>query len=105
MSVDLNQALEDVIHAGIHRVLTSGGQQRAEDGIATIARLVAAANNRIAFMVGGVKSGKPTYAASSLRPEPVRFTPTWDTPSPVLCSIATPRSRSALLKAANTSAW
>jgi len=53
MSVDLNQALEDVIHSGIHRVLTSGGEQNAEDGIATIARLVTAANNRVAVMVGG----------------------------------------------------
>jgi copper homeostasis protein len=53
MSVDLNQALEDVIHAGIHRVLTSGGEQNAEDGIATIASLVATAKNRVAIMVGG----------------------------------------------------
>jgi copper homeostasis protein len=53
MSVDLNQALEDVIHAGIHRVLTSGGQQNAEDGITTIASLVEAAKDRIAVMVGG----------------------------------------------------
>jgi copper homeostasis protein len=53
MSVDLNQALEDIIHAGVSRVLTSGGEQSAESGIATIARLVEAANKRIAVMVGG----------------------------------------------------
>ena len=53
MSVDLNQALEDVIHSGISRVLTSGGEQNAEDGIPTIARLVAAAKSRVAIMVGG----------------------------------------------------
>jgi copper homeostasis protein len=53
MSADLDQALEDVIQAGINRVLTSGSEQNAEDGIATIARLVAVAKNRIAVMVGG----------------------------------------------------
>jgi copper homeostasis protein len=53
MSVDPSQALEDAIQAGINRVLTSGGEQRAEDGIATIASLVAAAKDRIAVMVGG----------------------------------------------------
>jgi copper homeostasis protein len=53
MAADLNRALEDVIQAGINRVLTSGGEQNAEDGIATIARLVAVAKNRIAVMVGG----------------------------------------------------
>jgi copper homeostasis protein len=53
MSVDLNQALEDVIHSGITRVLTSGGEQNAEDGIATVAGLVTAAKNRVAVMVGG----------------------------------------------------
>jgi copper homeostasis protein len=53
MSVDLTQALEDVIHAGILRVLTSGGEQNAEDGIATIASLVEAAKDRVTVMVGG----------------------------------------------------
>ena len=53
MSCDLKQALEDIIQAGMNRVLTSGGEQNAEDGIATIAGLVAAAKNRIAVMVGG----------------------------------------------------
>jgi len=53
MSADPKQALEDVIHAGIHRVLTSGGEQNAEDGMPAIASLVAAAKDRIAIMVGG----------------------------------------------------
>jgi len=53
MSVDLNRAMEDVIHSGFHRLLTSGGEQNAEDGIATITGLVAAGKNRIAVMVGG----------------------------------------------------
>ena len=53
MSSDLNQALEDVIRAGAHRVLTAGGLQNAEDSIATISKLMTTANGRIAIMVGG----------------------------------------------------
>jgi len=53
MTADLNQALEDVIKAGTSRVLTSGGEQNAEDGIATIVRLVRVAKDRVAVMVGG----------------------------------------------------
>ena len=53
MSADLTQALEDVLHAGVRRVLTSGGGQYAEDGVKAIATLVASAKNRIAVMVGG----------------------------------------------------
>jgi copper homeostasis protein len=53
MSVDLNRALEDVVSAGVDRVLTSGGGQNAVDGIRPIRQLVAAARDRIAIMVGG----------------------------------------------------
>ena len=53
MSSNLNQALEDIIAIGMHRVLTSGGEQRAEDGMSAVAKLVAAAQDRIAIMVGG----------------------------------------------------
>jgi copper homeostasis protein len=52
MSRNLSQSLEDVIRAGADRVLTSGGEQKAEDGIDTIAQLVKAANQRISLMVG-----------------------------------------------------
>lgn len=53
MSRDLSKSLDDVIEAGAHRVLTSGGQQKAEDGITVIAQLVRHADERIALMVGG----------------------------------------------------
>ncbi|MGH9494662.1 MAG: copper homeostasis protein CutC [Candidatus Sulfotelmatobacter sp.] len=53
MSVDLNQALEDVAYVGIDRVLTSGAEQNAEDGIAAISGLVQRAKGRVAIMVGG----------------------------------------------------
>ena len=53
MSRELSKSLEDVIKAGADRVLTSGGEQKAEDGIRTIAKLVKSADQRIALMVGG----------------------------------------------------
>ena len=52
MSRDLSQSLEGVIKAGADRVLTSGGEQKAEDGIGKIAQLVKVADRRIALMVG-----------------------------------------------------
>lgn len=53
MSIDLDQALEDIIQTGADRLLTSGGEQTAEDGIATVARLVSAARDRLVVMAGG----------------------------------------------------
>jgi len=52
MSRDFGKSLADVIEAGADRVLTSGGEQRVEDGIPTIAKLVQAAGQRAAVMVG-----------------------------------------------------
>ena len=52
MSRNLDKSLADVIEAGADRVLTSGGEQKVEDGIPTVARLLQAANQRIAVMVG-----------------------------------------------------
>jgi copper homeostasis protein len=50
---DLEQALQDVIAAGCHRVLTSGGAADVVAGSAMLARLVECASNRIAVAVGG----------------------------------------------------
>ena len=52
MSRNIEKSLADVIEAGADRVLTSGGEQKVEDGIPTVARLLQAANQRIAVMVG-----------------------------------------------------
>ncbi|MDR3752599.1 MAG: copper homeostasis protein CutC [Terracidiphilus sp.] len=49
----LEQALEDVIAAGCHRVLTSGGAADVVAGSRMIARLVERASDRIAVAVGG----------------------------------------------------
>lgn len=53
MCADLNRALEDLISAGVDRLLTSGGEQNAEGALPGIADLVALAKGRIAVMVGG----------------------------------------------------
>ncbi|MGA7080628.1 MAG: copper homeostasis protein CutC [Terriglobales bacterium] len=58
MTRDLRQSLEDIIALGFDRVLTSGGEQKAQDAIPVIRQLCEAASNRIALMIGsGVNSG------------------------------------------------
>lgn len=49
---DLDAALETAIRLGIKRVLTSGGTMMVSDGIETLARLHAAAGDRIEVMAG-----------------------------------------------------
>jgi copper homeostasis protein len=53
MSRELSKSLEDVVKTGADRVLTSGGEQKVEDGLLTITELVQAADQRISVMVGG----------------------------------------------------
>ena len=53
MSRELSRSLEDVIKTGADRVLTSGGEQKAEHGIPTIEKLVHSADNRISLIVAG----------------------------------------------------
>jgi len=51
------KALEDIIEAGCHRILTSGQAQTAFDGIITIQTLVEKAQNRIVILAGsGVRA-------------------------------------------------
>jgi copper homeostasis protein len=57
MTPDFSEALEDVIEAGCHRILTSGQKNLAIDGIEQIRKIVAQAKGRIQIMAGsGVNS-------------------------------------------------
>jgi copper homeostasis protein len=52
MSADLLCALEDICATGADRLLTSGGEQTASQGVDMIGRLVKAARGRIVIMAG-----------------------------------------------------
>ena len=53
MTPDLTAALDDVVATGAIRILTSGGARTVQQGMAEIARMVHAAQGRIAIMPGG----------------------------------------------------
>jgi copper homeostasis protein len=53
MTPDPRAAVEAVIRTGARRILTSGAAPKATQGIATIARMVEAAGERIGVIVGG----------------------------------------------------
>jgi len=53
MTPDPFKALEDIISLGINRILTSGQERTALEGIDLISDLVKAANGRIIIMAGG----------------------------------------------------
>ena len=53
MCIDPRAALEQLVELGVDRILTSGQEDAALDGIALIAELVEQAGNRIRIMPGG----------------------------------------------------
>ncbi|MGB3026944.1 copper homeostasis protein CutC [Paradevosia shaoguanensis] len=58
MTVDYRQAVEDLVHAGVDRVLTSGQRRTALDGLDILKDTVALANGRLVVMVcGGLNAG------------------------------------------------
>lgn len=52
MANDPMQSLEDIIHTGADRLLTSGQHETAWEGMAVIARLIEQANDRVVIMPG-----------------------------------------------------
>jgi copper homeostasis protein len=72
MSVDLPRSLEDICATGANRILTSGGEPTAVQGLEVIANLVKAAHGRIAIMPGsGIKAENAGLASPV--PGPMRF--------------------------------
>ena len=64
MTKDQDEALEAIIYAGCARILTSGGQQTAPQGIEKLAELVKKAGDRISIMPGsGVNLGNIKHIA------------------------------------------
>lgn len=57
MTPDVEEALEGVIAAGCHRVLTSGGKNTVVEGIEALKRMVNRAAGRIKIMAGSGVSG------------------------------------------------
>lgn len=52
MTKDQNEAMEAIVYAGCARILTSGGQQTAHQGIEKLAELAEKAGDRISIMPG-----------------------------------------------------
>jgi copper homeostasis protein len=86
MTPDPCTALKDVMETGAARVLTSGGAAKVTEGVSVVARMVAAAGDRIRVMAGGgitpetivqvaEYTGASEFHASlrSARPSPVDF--------------------------------
>jgi copper homeostasis protein len=76
---DAAHALEDVISTGCHRILTSGLQKTALDGISILSSLITQAAGRIIIMPGGgvrssniarliSETGAAEYHSSGLTP-------------------------------------
>ena len=86
MCVDPDTALEQLVDLGVDRILTSGRKDSAADGIATLARQVALAGDRLSIMPGGgilesdvrrvvLESGahEVHFAAAVIRQSPMEF--------------------------------
>lgn len=63
MTADYTQAIRDIIDTGCTRILTSGGYDKALEGIDSIAQAVAISDGRIEIMAG---SGVSSYNALQL---------------------------------------
>lgn len=84
MTRDLDHALETVIRTGAVRVLTSGGAQKAEAGISTLARLVSSAQSRIAIMAcGGISESNVHHVISATGVNEVHASLRSQSPSPM----------------------
>lgn len=84
MTRDMDEALETVAQTGAVRVLTSGGEQKAEAGIAVLAHLVNSARKRIAIMAcGGVNESNVQRVVSATGVDEVHASVRSQAPTPM----------------------
>jgi copper homeostasis protein len=77
LTPDLEASLASLAHAGVHRVLSSGGAPTAADGAKTLAKLVRQAGSRLTVMAGGGvrdENVRTLVSVSGLREVHVRLT-------------------------------
>ena len=74
MTRDPLESLEDCIEVGFDRILTSGGESKAIDGVNVISSLVAAARGRIAIMPGsGINDRNVETIVSTTKVKEIHF--------------------------------
>jgi len=74
MTKDQDEAMEAIIYAGCARILTSGGQQTAPEGIEKLAQLVKKAGDRIAVMPGsGINSNNVKDIAETTKAKEIHL--------------------------------
>jgi len=85
MTRDPFEALEDCIEAGFSRILTSGHQLKAIEGVDLIARLVEKAGNRIVIVAGsGVNEKTVKEIVSKTNVKEIHFSATSSRPSKMI---------------------
>lgn len=85
MTRDPLEALEDCIEAGFDRILTSGGELQAVNGVSVIKKLVQIANGRIKIMAGsGVNEGCVKEIVEKTGVEEIHFSAMTSRPSGML---------------------
>lgn len=73
MTSDYQQAISDIIATGCTRILTSGGYDKAIDGIEEIAQAIALASGRIEIMIGSGVTPANAQQLASIGPDALHF--------------------------------
>jgi copper homeostasis protein len=84
MTQDYLQAIEDVISTGCTRILTSGGHDKAIDGIVNISQAVSLASRRIEIMAGSGVSTNNVHMLAATGVDALHFSAKKSIPSKML---------------------